>query len=507
MKLRNKYNNVKEQLKKALEKIESLEKSLEEKSETFKIYKTLVRKIDDETITPKEYFNMVFKIEDLKEDVEIPEDYLDIVDDYLVGLSYDNRMYTLDYSREIIDEVYDEDCDDWYLAECTNQISYDAECNVFVYSYDNTDMNCAVSDDVSCKRAPEWFKTGWEGLISKTLSEEEFINYYCNLRDNDYLEFSEVPSRINDFLSYLEESNKLMTIANCNVSVENADEFFDEVDFSEAAKTNGKLTVIQFVESKKFLEQFTPNCGGAIPTHFLDSLENSYLNTLLQVGKMEEEAFIRLLGNDNLNNLGINSGIDSFIWKYEEREPIEIFKLSELLSDASSKSSDVLLIGIGKVFFVYKLPTEYEMSYISKPFNENELVKKLREASRMMKLTQQRQSECSKLKKKTEDYVLSTIQVKKEIEGLNKDIQEMKASIVVKTANLKNEEFLVEKLEEKLDTMQKQKCQLDKVISNTWHDIYEKKECKRIFQKYVSEYETKLNSVKEEIKSSSDLLD
>lgn len=298
-------------------KKENFEELLEEKSETFKIYKTLVDKIDSESITPKEYFDMVFKIEDLKEDVDIPEEYLDIVDGYLVDLlSYGSNMYTLDYSQEIIDEVYDERCDDWYLAEYLNEITYDIENNVFVFCYENTDINCAVQSDVSCKRAPEWFKTGWEGLVNKTLSDEEFVNYYCNLRDNNYLAFSGVQSQIKDFLSYLEENDKLVTIAKCDVSVDNDDEFFDEVDFPEAAKTDGKLTVIQFVESKKFLEQFTPNCIGThIPTHFLDSLENSYLNTLFQVREMDEKDFVRLLENDSLNNFGINYGIDSFIQK------------------------------------------------------------------------------------------------------------------------------------------------------------------------------------------------
>ena len=272
-----------------LNKKENIESLLEEKSETFKLYKNLVQKIDNETITPKEYFEGVFKIEDLKENVDIPEEYLDIVDGYLFDLANSSHVSTLSYSRVIIDEVYDEDYDDWYLAECSNLIAYDVENNVFVYCYENTDMNCAVPSDVSCKRAPEWFKPGWEGLINKTLSEEEFINYYCNLRDNDYLSFSGVKSQIKDFLSYLEENGKLVTIAKCDVSVDNDDEFFDEVDFPESAKTDGKLTVVQFVESKKFLEQFTPTCGGThIPTHFLDSLDESFLNVLLKTREMEE---------------------------------------------------------------------------------------------------------------------------------------------------------------------------------------------------------------------------
>lgn len=199
-------------------KKENFEELLEEKSETFKIYKTLVDKIDSESITPKEYFDMVFKIEDLKEDVDIPEEYLDIVDGYLVDLlSYGSNMYTLDYSQEIIDEVYDERCDDWYLAEYVNEITYDIENNIFVFCYENTDINCAVQSDVSCKRAPEWFKAGWEGLTAKTLSEEEFNNYYCRLRNNNcfknvsfglesgelkgnYLKLKAVKSRIKDFL-------------------------------------------------------------------------------------------------------------------------------------------------------------------------------------------------------------------------------------------------------------------------------------------------------------------
>ena len=266
-----------------------IKKELEKKFEKIEYFEYLVNKIDNESITPKEYFNIVFKIEDLKEDAEVPQEHWGIIDEYAIDLAKSGRMQTLDYSQEIIDEVYDEWLGDWYLAECIHQVSYDDENNIFVYCYENTDMHCAgPSSDVSCKRAPEWFKPGWEGLVNKTLSEKEFINYYCNLRDNDYLALSGIQRRIKEFLVYLEENNKLITIARRDVSVEN-DDFFDEVDFPEAAKTDGKLTVIQFVESKKFLEQFTPNCGGAhIPTHFLDSLEDSYLNVLLKTGEMEE---------------------------------------------------------------------------------------------------------------------------------------------------------------------------------------------------------------------------
>lgn len=260
----------------------------EEKSETFKIYKTLVDKIDSESITPKEYFDMVFKIEDLKEDVDIPEEYLDIVDEYLVDLlSYSSNMYTLDYNREIIDEVYDERCDDWYLAEYVNEITYDIENNVFVFCYENTDINCAVQSDVSCKRAPEWFKAGWEGLVNKTLSAGEFIDYYCELRDNHYLGFSGVKSKIKEFLCHLKEEGKLKVIANRVLTVDTDDDFFDESDFPEACKTDGELTVLQFVDSGKILEQYTPYYEAAsVITHFIDNLEKSYLNTLLKVEEM-----------------------------------------------------------------------------------------------------------------------------------------------------------------------------------------------------------------------------
>lgn len=268
----------------------NFEELLEEKSETFRIiYKTLVSKIENNTITPKEYFDMVFKIEDLKEDVDIPEEYLDIVQEYLVGLSYSSRMYTLDYSQEIIDEVYDECCDDWYLAECTNQIAYDAENNVFVYSYDNTDINCVVPSDVSCEKAPEWFKPGWEGLVNKTLSAGEFIDYYCELRDNHYLGFSGVKSKIKEFLCHLKEEGKLKVIANRALTVDTDDDFFDESDFPEACKTDGELTVLQFVDSGKILEQYTPYYeADSVITHFIDNLEKSYLNTLLKVEEMRD---------------------------------------------------------------------------------------------------------------------------------------------------------------------------------------------------------------------------
>ena len=469
---------------------------LSKETKTFHIYKNLVDQIDDESITPKTYFEKVFEIEDLKEDVVVPQEYIDVINGYIIDLANNGRYgYTIDFHQEIIDEVYEESCDDWYLAKNTRGLLYDAENDVLISFYEDTYQHYEYA---SCEKAPSWFKSGWEGLVNKTLSAEDFISYYCKLRDNNYLEFSGLKSQIEDFLNFLEEEGKLKVIGKYSLSVDRNDDFFEESNFPEESETDGELIVAQFVESEKFLEEFTPYCEETpIVTRFLDSLEKSYLNTLLQVGEMGEEDFLQLLENDNLNSLGISSGIDSFMKKNEERELTQIFKLSSL--------SDIAIIGVADEIFAYKpLGNTF---FVSKPFSAK-MVKELKESSRIIELTQQRQSECLRLKEETERYTLATIRVKKEIEGLNKDIQEMKTSVVVKTANIKNEEFLIKKLEEELQNMQEQKNQLDKIISDTWNTIYTKEDGKRIFQKYVSADEKKLNSIKEDIKKySSNLLD
>ena len=79
----------------------------------------------------------------------------------------------------------------------------------------------------------------------------------------------------------------MKVIANSVLTVDTDDDFFDESDFPEACKTDGELTVLQFVDSGKILEQYTPYYEAAsVITHFIDNLEKSYLNTLLKVEEM-----------------------------------------------------------------------------------------------------------------------------------------------------------------------------------------------------------------------------
>ena len=244
--------------------------------------------IDDESISPKEFWEKLFEIDGLKEDMDIhiPQEYIDVINGYILDLTHKSQYgCKLDYFNEIVDEVYDEIWG-WYWATITSIVIYDEESNVFVSSYEDTDSHY---EEVSYERAPSWFKSGWNGLVDKTLTEEEFINYYCNLRDNNYLRFSSIRSKIKDFLCYLEEEGKLKVIANRVLTVDTDDDFFDESGFPEGSKTDGELSVVQFVDSNKILEQYTPYYEAApIVGHFLESLDGSYLNTLLQVEEMRD---------------------------------------------------------------------------------------------------------------------------------------------------------------------------------------------------------------------------
>lgn len=129
-------------------------------------------------------------------------EYIDIIDEHLTDGDVD-QMYTLDYYQDVIDEVYDEEADDWYLAKKISALLYDAKNDVIVSFYEDTYLQ--DKRVVSCKKAPEWFKSGWEGLVDKTLTKEEFMSYYCDLCNNNYIKRSGVKELINDFLKFAPE--------------------------------------------------------------------------------------------------------------------------------------------------------------------------------------------------------------------------------------------------------------------------------------------------------------
>ena len=96
--------------------------------------------------------------------------------------------------------------------------------------------------------------------------------------------------------------------------------FFENVKFSEDIQYSGKLNVVHLPESNKYLELFVSNVRGVnLQIQILDNLEKSYLNTLLESEGVPQKDFIQLLEQNNLNKLGLSTGIDSFIQKYEKR--------------------------------------------------------------------------------------------------------------------------------------------------------------------------------------------
>lgn len=493
------------------EKLECNEKCLKgRETETFKIYETLAKNVKNETITPKEYYNGVFKIEDLEEDIYVPKKYLDAVENYLLDLvGSTSRMYELDSTQDAIDEEYDPNLDEYIYEELFEDVILDADCNALIYHSGVSNGNIIKSENASANRAPEWFKSGYEGIVNKTLGKNEFIDFLDKLKNEKEIglrSFYGVQSEIKSFLKHLEENKEVQSVICCKIPSTNKD-FFENAAFPEDEKCTGKLYVIHFQESNKYLELFSPIAAGwNLQTQIVDNLEKSYLNTLLETTEMYGMDFLQLLEYDDLNKSGLTAGIDSYIQKYEKDSPDKIYKVSELLPDvlktsSFEKFSDNLLIEMENKVFIYQPSTEQYTSAISKPFNDNEMAIKLEEASRMRGLTQQYQDKYSGMQKMLELTRDSLTSEKQEIATIKKNIQEKRVAVATKIEDCKNKESSVEQLEKTLEVRQNQKYQLDRAVSHTWNDVYNKQGGKAAFQKYILEHETELCSIKKEIET------
>ena len=150
---------------------------------------------------------MGVKVKDLNE-----SEYLELV---YAHLAYEDveQMYTLDYYEDIVDEMYDKEADDWYLAKRISVLLYDAKRGVIVSVYLDTDLQdgCVLS----CEKAQEWFKSGWKGLVNKTLTKEEFVSYCdlcnnCDLCNKKYIQRKGVKELINDFLKFAPEFGEII---------------------------------------------------------------------------------------------------------------------------------------------------------------------------------------------------------------------------------------------------------------------------------------------------------
>lgn len=174
------------------------------------LIKNLVKEMDNNSITTKECLEGLLNIGAIDNCC-----YIDDITYYLYNkLDEEGSLTKLHYQSTELDEVYDEkyNCWEWIYESLT--VLYDIDCNVFVFVYENELRDIK---ELLCQKAPKWFKAGWKGLVNKTLSAEDFINYYCNLRDNNcfkkvnfelesgelkgnYLSLKYLKSRIKDFL-------------------------------------------------------------------------------------------------------------------------------------------------------------------------------------------------------------------------------------------------------------------------------------------------------------------
>lgn len=201
------------------------------------LIKTLVDKIDDKSITTQEVLEVLLKIRAIDNSygnsyVDEEDDtcyYIDTIMYYLYNkLDEGCSLTRLHYWSTELDEVYDREYDYWSWIYESVTVLYDIDCNAFVFIHENELRDIK---ELVVKRAHKWFKAGWVGLTTKSLSEEEFNNYYCNLRNNNcfkkvnfelesrdlkgnYLELKTIKSQVKDFL----EANPQMSQVIKNVA-------------------------------------------------------------------------------------------------------------------------------------------------------------------------------------------------------------------------------------------------------------------------------------------------
>ena len=187
------------------------------------LIKNLLKKVENGAINKNECLEGLLKIGTIDD-----PNYIDTIMYYLYNKLEESSLTRLNYRSTELDEVYDRDynCYHWLCESVT--VLYDIDCNTFVFIYENELRDIK---EMSVKRAPKWFKAGWEGLVAKSLSEEEFNNYYCNLRNNNcfkkvnfelesrdlkgnYLELKTIKSQVKDFL----EANPQMSQVIKNVA-------------------------------------------------------------------------------------------------------------------------------------------------------------------------------------------------------------------------------------------------------------------------------------------------
>lgn len=88
-------------------------------------------------------------------------------------------------------------------VEYTINVFYCEEHNVFVYDYEDYDFE---EVKIYCRKAPKWFRKGWEGMTNNSLTKDEFIDYYKQLNKNSCFDKVgiEVYSRDLSKMKYLE---------------------------------------------------------------------------------------------------------------------------------------------------------------------------------------------------------------------------------------------------------------------------------------------------------------
>lgn len=127
-----------------------------------------------EGVTPKEFVKFLEKIS-----VVYNQDYVKQIRYYMFDLvskkyGYLERMCTLFVGNEIHKNLKgNEVC---FSDEII--VFYCEECGVFVYDYQDYEFE---RNKIYCRKAPEWFRKGWEGIKKDSLTKDEFVDYYKKL--------------------------------------------------------------------------------------------------------------------------------------------------------------------------------------------------------------------------------------------------------------------------------------------------------------------------------------
>lgn len=152
-----------------------------------------------EGVTPKEFVKFLEQMS-----VVYNQDYVKQIRYY----TYDLALKKCGYLKRICDlvektEPHQNIKRNEIWVKYTINVFYCEEYGVFVYDYENYEFERV---QIYCKKAPKWFRKGWEGMEKCSLTRDEFIEYYKKLNVNSCFDETGIDVYIHDLteIKYLQ---------------------------------------------------------------------------------------------------------------------------------------------------------------------------------------------------------------------------------------------------------------------------------------------------------------